>query len=41
MNFSDEQRTVTLDKQYKNVVTGEAVDGKITLDVCGYIILEA
>jgi beta-galactosidase len=41
MNFSDEQRTVTLDKQYKNVVTGEAVDGKITLNVCGYIILEA
>mgnify|MGYP003410385296 CR=1 FL=1 len=40
MNFSDEQRTVTLDKQYKNIVTGERVSGKVILDVCGYLVLE-
>mgnify|MGYP002511813384 FL=1 len=39
MNFADETRKVTLDKEYVNVVTGEKVDGEVELDVCGYIIL--
>ena len=40
MNFADESKTVTLDKEYKNVVTGESVSGAVELDVCGYIILK-
>ena len=40
MNFADEKKTVILDKEYKNVVTGENVSGKVELDVCGYIILK-
>ena len=39
MNFADETRKVTLDKEYVNVVTGEKVTGEVELDVCGYIIL--
>ena len=40
MNFADEKKTVTLDREYKNVVTGETVNGEIELDVCDYIILK-
>ena len=40
MNFAEDPKTVILDKEYKNVVTGESVSGEIALDVCGYIILE-
>ena len=40
MNFADETKTVTLDKEYKNVVTGESVSGEVILDVCDYLILE-
>ena len=39
MNFADESRKVTLDREYKNVVTGESVNGEVELDVCGYTIL--
>ena len=39
MNFADESKTVKLDREYKNVVTGESVNGEITLDVCEYLIL--
>ena len=39
MNFSDEEREVTLDKEYKNVITNETANGKITLPVCGYTVL--
>lgn len=40
MNFSDSEKTVTLDKEYKNTVSGESVSGKTVLPVCGYLILE-
>ena len=39
MNFADEKKTVTLDREYKNVVTGENVNGEVELGVCEYIIL--
>ncbi len=39
MNFSDEKKTVTLDREYKNVVTGENVNGEVELEVCEYLIL--
>lgn len=40
MNFADTKKTVTLDKEYTNVVDNALVKGEITLPVCGYIILE-
>ena len=40
MNFADTEKTVTLDKEYTNVVDNTLVKGEITLPVCGYIILE-
>lgn len=40
MNFADEERIVTLPKEYKNIVSGEAVSGDITLPVCGYMVIE-
>ena len=40
MNFSDTEKTVTLDKEYKDIVNNTTVCGKIKLPVCGYIILE-
>ena len=40
MNFADEEKTVTLPKEYKNIVSGEAVSGDVTLPVCGYLVIE-
>lgn len=40
MNFSDKETEVTLDKEYKNIISGENINGKITLPVCGYLVLE-
>lgn len=40
MNFADEERTVTLPKEYKNVISGETVSGDVTLPVCGYLVIE-
>ena len=40
MNFADTEKTITLDKEYTNIVDGVSVKGEITLPVCGYIILE-
>ena len=40
MNFADEEKIVTLPKEYKNIVSGEAVSGDITLPVCGYLVIE-
>ena len=39
MNFADESKKIMLDREYKNVVTGESISGEITLDVCEYLIL--
>ncbi len=40
MNFTDTEKAVHLDKEYKNIVDGTTVCGEITLPLCGYIILE-
>lgn len=40
MNFSDTEASVNLDKEYTNTLNGEKVCGKVTLPVCGYLILE-
>ena len=39
MNFSDEEKEIVLDKAYTNVLTKEAVSGRIALSVCGFLIL--
>ena len=39
MNESDEEKNITLDKTYRNVLTGEAVSGKHLLSACGFLIL--
>ncbi|MBE6795023.1 MAG: beta-galactosidase [Ruminococcaceae bacterium] len=40
MNFTDGEQKVTLDKTYKNVLTGEEISGLTTLNKCEYLILE-
>lgn len=40
MNFTDSEQKVTLDKTYKNVLTGEEISGLTTLNKCEYLILE-
>lgn len=39
-NFSDTERKITLDREYHDLVNGEAVSGEITLPVCGYRIIK-
>ncbi len=40
MNFSDTEKTVSLDKEYKNILNNTTVNGEITLPICGYLIIE-
>ena len=40
MNFSDADAEVALDKEYKNILTGETAQGKVILPPCGYLVLE-
>ena len=40
MNFADGESEITLDKEYTDVVSGQTISGKVTLPVCGYIILK-
>ena len=40
MNFSDEERTVTLDKEYTDVIKNEKINGEIKLPVCGYLVIK-
>ena len=39
MNFADSEKEIVLNKKYTNVITNETVCGKITLPVCGYLVL--
>ncbi len=39
-NFADTEQTVTLDKEYTDVVSGEKLTGEITLPLCGYLIIK-
>lgn len=40
LNFTDSDRTVTLGREYKNVMTDEALNGNVTVPPCGYLVLE-
>ncbi len=40
MNFSDQATEIELDREYTNIVSGEKISGKVTLNVCGYLALE-
>ena len=40
MNFSDSKKTVSLDKEYADIINGGTVSGETSLPVCGYLILE-
>lgn len=40
LNFSGGERSIDLNGEYENVVTGEKVSGKVTLPECGYIIIK-
>ena len=40
MNFSDEEREITLTKEYTDVISGEKINGTVKLPVCGYIVVE-
>ncbi len=40
MNFSEEEKTVSLDKEYTDVLKNETVKGELKLPVCGYAVLK-
>lgn len=40
MNFADEEKTVSLDREYSDVINAKTVSGKVTLPVSGYLIIE-
>ena len=40
MNFSNAEASVMLDREYKNIISGDTVSGRVALPVCGYLILE-
>ncbi len=40
MNFSDEERTVVLDKEYTDVINDKKINGEVKLPVCGYLVLK-
>ena len=40
MNFADNEKQVTLDKEYIDVLTGKAINGTLTLNKCEYLILK-
>ncbi len=40
MNFSDEERTVILDREYTDVITDKKLNGEVKLPVCGYLVLK-
>ena len=40
LNFSDSEKTVTLDKEYRDIIHDTTISGNITLPVCGYLVLK-
>jgi hypothetical protein len=40
MNFSDDEKEIILGKEFTDILTGEALSGKVTLPACRYIILK-
>ena len=41
MNFSDGVANVTLDQEYLDIVNGTSVSGEVTINECGYVVLES
>lgn len=39
LNFADTDRHITLEKEYKNVMTEETVNGTLKIPVCSYLVL--
>lgn len=40
MNFSDEDKTITLDKEYSNLIDGGILSDEVTVSGCGYLVLK-
>ena len=40
MNFSDEEKTVILPKEYTNIITNEKISGEIKISACGYVVVK-
>ena len=40
MNFADSEKTVKLDRDYKDTVNDTVINGEVKLPVCGYLVLE-
>jgi len=40
MNFADEDKNITLDKEYFDILKGEKINGNVTVPVCGYLVLK-
>ena len=40
MNFADSEKTVKLDRAYKDVDKDKVINGEVKLPVCGYLVLE-
>ena len=40
MNFADTEKEIVLDREYKDVINGKNFSGKVTLNVCEYLVIE-
>lgn len=40
MNFCDEEKEITLGKEFTNILNGETISGKATVSACKYLILK-
>ena len=40
MNFADSEKTVKLDRAYKDIGNDKVINGEVKLPVCGYLVLE-
>ena len=40
MNFADEDKNITLDREYTDILTGDKLSGSAVVPVCGYYVLK-
>ncbi len=40
MNFTDDEKTVTLDKEYNDLIKGEKISGSVIIAPCSYVVIE-
>jgi beta-galactosidase GanA len=40
MNFTDEEKSVTLDKEYNDLINDKKISGSVTISPCSYIVIE-